>query len=312
MNREFRKNKRVSVLGTLTIVLGLSFSTQTLAAEPGEQEYTTFCGICHTIGGGTLIGPDLAGVHDRRPQEWLEKFVASSTSVIGSGDAYAVELFEKFNKITMPDATVPPEKIKEILNYIKIRAAQPAPATAAATASPATATPADATAPAAPTAAPAAPIKVATEEDILLGQNLFEGTARLEKSGPSCVTCHHIKNDAIIGGGVLAKELTDVFTRLGGTGVRAVLNSTPFPVMQAAYKGKPLSEQEIFALLAFLEDAGAKHLFQHPKDYGTGLLLSGFIGAAVLLVLYSLIWLARKKDSVNQKIFDRQVKSTWE
>jgi len=304
MNREFLKSKRVSVLGTLTIALGLSFSAQTLAAEPGEQEYNTFCGICHTIGGGTLIGPDLAGVHDRLSQEWLEKFVASSTSVIGSGDAYAVELFEKFNKITMPDATVPPEKIKEILNYIKSRDSQPAPA-AGATATPATATTTEAT------AAPA-PVPEATEEDILLGQNLFEGSARLGKNGPSCVTCHHIKNDAIIGGGILAKELTDVFTRLGGTGVRAVLSSTPFPVMQAAYKNKPLSEREIFALLAFMEDAGEKHLFQNPRDYGTGLLLSGLIGAAVLLAIYSLIWLTRRKDSVNQQIFDRQVKSIWE
>ena len=294
MKREFLKGKRVSVLGALAIVMGLNLTARTMAAEPGEQEFITFCGICHTIGGGTLIGPDLSGVHDRRPQEWLEQFVQSSQSVVKNGDAYAVELFEKFNKIAMPDAAVPADKVKEILNFIKSRSAQPAT-----------------TAAAAPTDAPA-PARVATEEEILLGQNMFQGVTRLKNSGASCISCHYVKNDAIIGGGILAKELTDVFTRLGGNGVRAVLNSTPFPVMQAAYKGKALTENEIFVLLAFLEDAGKKQLFQHPKDYGTGLLLSGLVGAAVLLVIYSLLWLTRRKDSVNQRIFDRQVKSTWQ
>ena len=294
MNREFQKRKQASVLGTLMIVFCLGHITQAGAAEPGEQEYNTFCGICHTIGGGVLIGPDLAGIHDRQSQEWLEQFVESSQTVINSGDAYATALYEKFNKIAMPDAPVPAEKVKDILNYILSKSAQPVASGAAAPA-PAAETP---------------PERVATEEDILLGQNLFQGLVRFENNGASCISCHHVNNDAIIGGGILALELTQVFTKLGGNGVRAVLDNTPFPVMGVAYKDKALSENEVFALVSFLQRADDQHLFQKPKDYGTGLLLSGLIGTGVLLLFYSMLWLRRKKASVNQQIFDRQIKSS--
>ncbi len=35
------------------------------------------------------------------------------------------------------------------------------------------------------------------------------------------------------------------------------------------------------------------------------------VGAAFLLGLYTLVWSGRLKGSVNQSIYDRQIKSTW-
>ena len=56
---------------------------------------------------------------------------------------------------------------------------------------------------------------------------------------------------------MLAIELTEVFGRLGGAGVRAILGAPPFPVMQRAYKEQPLVDAEIAALIGFLQQPTA-------------------------------------------------------
>ena len=292
MNTEFSSINRwrVPAIGVLMIVIWLAPINQIKAAETGQQIFQDNCAACHSIGGGRLVGPDLVGVHNKRTQEWLEKFVKSSQSMVKGGDADAIAVFEKFSKIVMPDSTISDEQIKAVLGHIKSASGgaenQPAAETAI---------------------VPVA--QAASKEDILLGQKLFQGKTRFENLGPTCISCHDVTNDAVIGGGVLAKELTTVFSKMGGTGVRAILGKAPFPVMEIAYKDKALTEKEIIALVAFLQDADEQHAYQHPRDYGTGLLVSGFIGAGVLFLFYSVLWLRRRKDSVNQKIYDRQVKS---
>jgi len=65
-------------MGVLAVVVSVSYSNAAWTQDAGEQVFNTTCFACHTIGGGRLIGPDLAGVHEKRSQEWLEKFVKSS------------------------------------------------------------------------------------------------------------------------------------------------------------------------------------------------------------------------------------------
>ena len=297
MIRTMFTSRLYTAAAMFTLALFPGQPSNTWAAETGEQDFTTNCGICHTIGGGKLIGPDLAGVHDRRPQQWLELFVKSSQTVINGSDAVAVALYEEYNKMLMPDPPFTDQQIADVLGYIKAAGAKLGAAGNAGTAQ---------------AAAPEPEPTVATAEDIRLGQDLFQGTMRFENGGPACNSCHEVINDAVIGGGVLALELTTVFTKLGGTGVRAILDNTPFPVMEAAYKNRALTDKENFALVAFLQDADAQHVYHHPRDYGTGLLLSGVTGSFFLFGFYSLLWIKRRRDSVNQKIYDRQVKSTWE
>lgn len=285
----FSNRWRISTLGILMVAVWLGQIKDGRATETGEQIFQQTCAGCHSIGGGRIVGPDLAGVHDRRSQAWLEKFVKSSQSLVKSGDADAIAVFEKFNKIQMPDISLSDGQIKVVLGYIKTASTNTTSSSSGDKKS--------------------AAVKTASKEDILLGQELFQGKIRFENRGPTCISCHHVKNDAVIGGGILARELTTVFTKMGGTGVRAILGKAPFPVMEAAYKDKALTDTEIFALVAFLQHADEQHIYQHPRDYGMGLLISGVIGAFILFGFYSLLWLRRRKDSVNQKIYDRQVKS---
>ncbi len=276
-----------ATLGALAaILLGLSAESARAQAGEGEKLFNGLCVACHTVGGGKRVGPDLKGVLERRSEAWLLKFIKSSQTVIASGDPDATKLFAEFNKTPMPDVVYTEAQIKEILAFIGA-----------------------ASAPGAAPPPPPPPLREPTPEEIKRGGDLFQGLARLENSGPPCNSCHHVKNDAVIGGGVLAKELTQVFSRMGAPGVQAILGTPPFPVMETAYKGRPLTEPEVAALVGFLQDADKNHAFQQPVDYGLNLVLAGTGVFAVLAALYALIWRRRRVRPVNYEIFERQVQS---
>lgn len=106
-----------------SIVLFITLTA--LATPPSEEGKTIFsarCAACHNIN-KVLTGPALAGIDDRRPMDWIVKFVHSSQTVVKSGDPYAVALFNKFNKIPMPDhPDLTEDNIKSIVEYIKTEA----------------------------------------------------------------------------------------------------------------------------------------------------------------------------------------------
>jgi len=70
-----------------------------------------------------------------------------------------------------------------------------------------------------------------------------------------------------------------------------------------------LSAHERQALVAFLQNAYAQRATQKPNDLGAIMLLVGFTGIVFLLLLFSLLGKGRKRRSVNQEVFDRQVVS---
>lgn len=167
-----------------------------------------------------------------------------------------------------------------------------------------------AAAPAAAAVVPETPAP-ASADLIQQGQNLFLGTKRLSAGGPSCNSCHNVLNDAVSGGGTLAKDMTKTFTRIGADGILEKLpledEESPFPAMQRAYQGRQLITAEAEALVAFLQHADAQTATQKANNMGTKMLLAGGGGVAFLLVLFSLIGSGRKRRSVNSELFDRQI-----
>lgn len=256
------------------------------AQDPGSALFQQTCSACHKIGGGRLVGPDLAGVTEKRTEDWLVRFIKSSQSMVRAGDPVAVALYKEYNQIPMPDQALSDVQIRSILKHIKTAGGGSASPEGKVEAEP-----------------------VYTSADVVLGRSLFQGKVRFQNGGASCISCHHVKNDAVIGGGILAKDLTTVFSRMGGEGVRAIIGGSPFPVMQAAYRKRPLTDEENRALVAFLQQADRDHAFQRPRDYGWGLFGAGCGGVVLLLGLYWVSGRGRKKRSVNQDIYDRQIKS---
>src|SRR4051794_13337058 len=106
----------------LLLVLSLFTSVIVFAAPPteeGKMIFTSRCAGCHNVN-RVLTGPALAGVDQRHSLDWIINFVHSSQSVIRSGNPEAVALFEKFNRIPMPDhPDLSAVDISNILAYIK-------------------------------------------------------------------------------------------------------------------------------------------------------------------------------------------------
>lgn len=106
----------------LGIVMSFIITFQSNANPPIEEGKSIFlsrCAACHTIN-KAMTGPALSGIHEKRSIDWIIKFVHSSQSLIKSGDADAVSIFEKFNKVPMPDhPDLTEDNIKNIVEYIK-------------------------------------------------------------------------------------------------------------------------------------------------------------------------------------------------
>jgi mono/diheme cytochrome c family protein len=87
-------------------------------AKAGEGLFKNNCAACHATSGEVVVGPGLAGITQRRPDAWLIPWIKNSQKVIQSGDKYAVEIYNKFNKTVMPSYDFSDEQIKSILKYI--------------------------------------------------------------------------------------------------------------------------------------------------------------------------------------------------
>lgn len=110
-----------------TLLAAILLISSTIWAKPTPEEgktiFSTRCAGCHNVN-KVLTGPALAGVDQRHTIEWIVNFVHSSQTVVKSGDKAAVALFEKFNRIPMPDhPDLTDDNIKSIVEYIKSESA---------------------------------------------------------------------------------------------------------------------------------------------------------------------------------------------
>lgn len=290
INRGFAIHK--NLVGFLVVGGWLIGSQWAFAEESGKEMFQQRCAVCHSIGGGRLVGPDLAGVADKRSEDWLIRFIKSQDAVLKSGDKTAKAIWDEY-KMPMPDQALSDNQIKAVLAHIKASGGAPAAGKESTT----------------PPIQAAKSAPEPTPDEIRLGQKLFDGSVRLANGGPACNACHHVSHDAVVVGGILARDLTLSFSRMGKEGVSAMLANAPFPVMQVAYEGKPISAGEVQALIGFLQQADKEHASQQPSSYGWKMFFGGSGGVVVLLGFFSLVGGRRKKRSVNQDIYDRQVKS---
>jgi len=252
------------------------------AQSQGEVLFQRTCIACHTINGGRLVGPDLADVQSRRDESWIIDFVQSSTTVIGSGDPEAIKLFEEFNSMVMPDHPLSDDEVLAIITYIASKSLSEETAT---------------------------PTPASSEAgDHVVGQELFVGLQRFTNGGPACNSCHNVATDAVMTGGGLAIDLTQSVSRLSRPGVEAMMSNPPFAAMLAAFADHPLTVKEVSYVSAFLGSVNDDH--RDAPNYANVLLMWGLVGLLALLGFFALIGSRTSKTSVNQSIYERQIKST--
>ena len=86
MKIESKKSFKVNFekyLSLLVISAMVVFSSNA-DAQDGAGIFKQKCSACHKIGEGRFVGPDLMGVTTKLSEEWLLKWVKSSSSLIAS------------------------------------------------------------------------------------------------------------------------------------------------------------------------------------------------------------------------------------
>jgi mono/diheme cytochrome c family protein len=152
-----KKITLVKFLLSFTLIFAAFGSTFAQDAAEGETLFKNNCAACHASTDEVLVGPGLKGISERRPIEWIVKWVHNPQAVIASGDKYANDLYNKFNKAAMtPYPNFSEDQIKGIIAYIDASNAAPA-------------APAAGAAPAEGAAAPAAASSGGMMEVLLLG-----------------------------------------------------------------------------------------------------------------------------------------------
>lgn len=88
-------------------------------AKHGEHLFAAKgCVACHTIGKGTLVGPDLKGVTDRRTLAWLTAYIKQPSSMLNS-DSTAKALLKDANGVPMPDLGLKDDEVEALIHYLK-------------------------------------------------------------------------------------------------------------------------------------------------------------------------------------------------
>jgi mono/diheme cytochrome c family protein len=112
-------------------------------------------------------------------------------------------------------------------------------------------------------------------------------------AGAVCTSCHTTAGLGRVGGGTLAKDLTHV-AAVYGDGLRAVLEASPFPAMQAAFGDRPLTAAEIADISAFLVEVNRQETARAESP--VLFLMTGLVGAALLMALAGVIWRGRLSE----------------
>ena len=85
--------------------------------ESGEKLFSTKgCTACHAFG-KKVTGPDLAGVSQRRTQQWLEQQILHP-DVMTKQDPIARELFVK-HSLQMPNQKLTEDEARAVIEYFK-------------------------------------------------------------------------------------------------------------------------------------------------------------------------------------------------
>jgi mono/diheme cytochrome c family protein len=120
----------------LLFTFSLSLNAQEGDPANGKSLFNANCAACHKLN-KPMTGPALANVEQRLydeeglDREWINKWIRNSSSLIKSGDPYAVKIFNEWNKVAMNAfPQLSDQDISDILAYTA--APPPAPVDTAA------------------------------------------------------------------------------------------------------------------------------------------------------------------------------------
>lgn len=223
------------LMSCFIVLLALLANSCPAQADPGKDLFDKQCASCHSIGGGDGGGPDLKGVVGKRTHEWLESVIIEPDKLTAKKDPIQAELVKKYG-YEMPNLGIGHDDALKIIAYLS--GADGAAAAAL------------------PNGEQMA--VVVTPELIAQGKALFIGNKRLTKGGAPCISCHPFTYPGIEGGNLSIADLNKSYQKMGDTGMQGALKALKFPTMKKIYAERPLTDDEITALMALFKDSATK------------------------------------------------------
>lgn len=258
----------------LTIFFFIADSGIAKAQNEGKQLFEKNCQVCHKIGGGKLVGPELLGVTERRERDWIAKFIRNSKAMIDAGDPIAVKVYEENNKVPMLTFTnLSDGEINSIIDYIEKWE---------------------------PEKEKVFTVDINKREgfahsEILRGERMFYGLIPFEQGGTtSCASCHNTVTSDSLNWNPSAADLASSFMEKDGMNIYKSMGDPTSDVMRKAHGEYKLTEQEIFYISAFLSEFSHEGLAEH-KIFPKKLMLFILFAFLMTLALVDLIFTKKIK-----------------
>lgn len=107
--------------GGEVVTVNPDFKVDTELGEAGRELWTRkSCQGCHTVGLGRASGPDLFGVTERRPIDWLKSFLKNTPEMLDT-DPVAQALLKQFNNQRMPNMRLTDQEVEALIHYLQLR-----------------------------------------------------------------------------------------------------------------------------------------------------------------------------------------------
>lgn len=258
----------------LTIFFFIADTGNSSAQNAGKQLFEKNCSVCHKIGGGKLVGPELLGVTQRREKAWIMKFIRNSKELIDAGDPIAVKVYNENKKVPMLVFTnLSDGEINSIIDYIDKWE---------------------------PEKEKVFSVDINKKEgfsrkEILRGERLFYGLIPFEQGGTTaCVSCHNTVTNDSLNWNPSAMALAGAFMEKDGINIYKSMGEPTSDVMGKAHTGYKLTEQEIFYISAFLSEFSHDGMIAH-KIFPTKLMIFILFALLMTLALIDLIFTKRIK-----------------
>jgi protein SCO1 len=84
-----------------------------------EDVYRFRCSACHSMGSDSELGPGLAGVTLKRDRAWLQRWLKEPDKMLVEKDPVAVELYNRYNKIIMPNLRLSDSDIEALILFME-------------------------------------------------------------------------------------------------------------------------------------------------------------------------------------------------
>ena len=94
-------------------------ATRVEGITDGAKLFMSRCSACHTVGGGdSKLGPDLAGVVERRPPAWLHRWIKEPDRMMAEKDPAVMAMMAKYRGLPMPNLKLSNANVAEVIDYL--------------------------------------------------------------------------------------------------------------------------------------------------------------------------------------------------